>query len=304
VTEQPDRLRPVDETVIRFERILCPVDFSVHSRHALDHAVAIARRYGGAVTALHVLRPIQFTDAMLADGFVYEPSELERTVAELERFVLDEAGSQPIATKVIEGNPVGAIVREATEQGSDLLVLGTHGHSGFERFMLGSVTERVLRKAPCPVLTVPPQSPDALPITFGHIMAAVDFSPASLKALGYATSLAREAGAQLTAIHVVEPFAAYEPMLGTAGGFANLEEDAVSATRTRLHEVMPSGIAVNELVCLGKPYRTILDQAHRERCDLLAIGIHGRLMDRLGFFGSTANHIAREAECPVLSVGG
>ena len=98
---------------------------------------------------------------------------------------------------------------------ADLLVLGTHGRSGFERLLLGSVTEKVLRRAPCPVLTVPRHHPEAVPpppVLFKRIVCPLDFSDSSLRALEYALSLAQEADAHLTAMHVIE----YEPV-GTTG---------------------------------------------------------------------------------------
>ncbi len=285
-----------------FRRILCPVDFSEHSRHALDHAVAVARWYGGTVTALHALAPIPLADPMLASGGVYTPEDLARTSQDLEAFVRDEAGSAPIEAKVVEARAVGAIVQEAMLQRADLIVLGTHGLSGFQHFMLGSVTERVLRKAPCAVLTVPPRTPDAGPVQFRQILCAVDFSPASLKALSHATSLAHESGGQLTMMHVVEPLALYEPLLAGGTAFDDYTDEAVAATKARLHGIAPADVDLREVVTVGKPYREILDRAQTDRSDLIAIGVHGGVGDRLGFFGSTTNHIVREASCPVLSL--
>ena len=89
---------------------------------------------------------------------------------------------------------------------ADLVVMGTHGRSGFERLVLGSVTERVLRKSACPVLTVPKGIPDVAtpPVLFNRIVCAVDFSDCSMHALNYAMSLAQEADAHLTVVHVIE----------------------------------------------------------------------------------------------------
>ena len=82
--------------------------------------------------------------------------------------------------------------------------MGTHGRSGFDRLMLGSVAEKVLRRAPCPVLIVPPRANEATScVTFARILCAVDFSPASLHALDYATALAAKGGPGVTALHAV-----------------------------------------------------------------------------------------------------
>ena len=95
-----------------------------------------------------------------------------------------------------EGNTAAEVVARASAMPSDLIVMGTHGRAGFERVVLGSVTEKVLRRAPCPVLTVPRNVADAVPappVLFTRIVCAVDFSDCSIHALNYAMSLAQEA---------------------------------------------------------------------------------------------------------------
>ncbi len=288
-----------------FRKILCPVDFSECSRHALDHAVAIARRSGGAVTALHAVLPVPYADPLMASAIVFTQDDLDRIRLELKNFVSDEVGRTPVATVLVQANSVPGILEHARELPADLIVMGTHGRGGFERLMLGSVTERILRKATCPVLTVPPRVADAVPagpVVFKKILCAIDFSPASEKALAYATSLARESEAGLTLVHVVEPLPVYEPVVAGGTGFFNYEELATEATRARLHDIAPRDGRVREVVTTGKPYREILRHAHEEGSDLIVIGVHGRVVDRIGFFGSTTNHIVREAACPVLSL--
>jgi nucleotide-binding universal stress UspA family protein len=274
--------------MISFGRILCPIDFSDGSRRALDHAVALARWYGGSIAALHVLQPVPYTDPLMAGGIVFTPEDVDRTAADLARFVAEEIGGVTIGASVRQGAPAAVIVEQARTLPADLIVLGTHGRSGFERFMLGSVTERVLRTAPCPVLTVPRGAADAVavgPVVFRTIVCGVDFSPASTKALAYATSLAAESGARLTAVHVAE-------------------ELSPEAARLRLQKAVAGEQGVTVAIAAGKPYRAILDRAQADGADLIVIGVHGALTDRTGFFGSTSNHIVREAACPVLSLRG
>jgi nucleotide-binding universal stress UspA family protein len=290
--------------MVPFHRILCPIDFSDYSLHALDHAVAIGRSCGGTVTALHVLHPIPYTDPLLG-ATLYTPADFDRTLSDLNAFVHGEVGHTPIETSVKEGHATHTILREATALSADLIVMGTHGRSGFERFVLGSVTERVLRKATCPVLTVPRKALDAVeagPVVFGRILCAVDFSTVSLAVLRCAASLAGDAGTSLTVMHVVEPISVLEPVVMGGGGFPTYEEAAVAATRGRLHEIAPRGEHVREVVSVGKPYRVILDRAREEQSDVIVIGVHGGVADRIGFLGSTTNHIVRDATCPVLSL--
>jgi nucleotide-binding universal stress UspA family protein len=142
--------------MVNISRILCPVDFSTFSRHALDYAVGIARWYNAGITALHVIPPISAFAPPTGEGLypplVFSPSDLQQYRDELAAFAA-ASGVAALDTEVTEGSVAGEIVRFVKELPADLVVMGTHGRSGFERLMLGSVTEKLLRKAPCPVLT-------------------------------------------------------------------------------------------------------------------------------------------------------
>jgi nucleotide-binding universal stress UspA family protein len=200
----------METTMIDLQRILCPIDFSDCSRRALDHAVAMARWYKATITAVHVDSSIEiasFPAPMVGIPATWKISNQAELLTNLQRFV--EAESAPgisIKAVVREGPAVAGILEQAAATGADLIVMGTHGTSGFEHLVLGSVTEKVLRKARCPVLTVPRGQPDAVPagpVVFKRIVCAVDFSDCSLAALTYALSLAQEADGQLTVVHVL-----------------------------------------------------------------------------------------------------
>jgi len=137
--------------VTAYRRIFCPIDFSEYSCHALDQAVAIGRSCGGSVKAMHALHPIPYTDPLLG-ATLYTPVGCDRTLRDLDQFVRGEIGHAPVQTSVVEGHPTGATLREAARLRATLIVRGIHRRGGFERFLLGSVTERVLRNATCPVL--------------------------------------------------------------------------------------------------------------------------------------------------------
>ena len=190
----------------------------------------------------------------------------------------------------------------------DLIVIGTHGRSGFQRVILGSVAERVLARARCPVMTVPPRSADAVPFgrsMFSNVLCGVDYTPSSLKAMEFATTLAREADALLTLVNVVEPPSVFEPV--PAGGVAVLDYQGalVTSATARLHGSLPGDLArrsrARDLVVTGKPYEAILQLAREQKSDLIVVGAHGGLASILGI-GSTTNHLVREARCPVISI--
>jgi nucleotide-binding universal stress UspA family protein len=179
---------------------------------------------------------------------------------------------------------------------------------GFERLMLGSVTEKLLRKSPCPLLTVPAAVPALAPVNalFSRVLCAVDFSPASLHALTLAQSLAGEAAARLCVMHVLEPVSVFEPVVAVGPD----DLPAVNADHRREVGRRLEGLVggdtraftdVAEIVVSGKPYREILRAAGEQRSDLIVIGAHGGRRG-LPVFGSTTAHVVREAQCPVLTV--
>ena len=292
-------------------RLLCPVDLSDCSRHALVHAAAIAKRYDASMAVLLVVPPatplLPAADLGPYPLIVFTPEDLARLREELEKFVKDFAGDVPFAVEIVEGRVVPEIVRRAADLPADLIVMGTHGRSGFEHLMLGSVTERVLVKAACPVLTVPPRASDTLDADglFTRILCGVDFSPASMKALDVAARLATDAGARLSVAHVLEQFPIDEPV--TMGGPGTPEHDRVAASvaRSRLREAIPESVRARgpftELVAEGKAYHEILRLAEEDRADLIVIGAHGSA-GGLHVFGSTTNQVVRRATCPVLTL--
>ena len=141
-------------------KILVPTDFSAHSRVAQTWAAELARRYEASITLAHVYQPISYA---LPEGYVLPSASL---LADLEVNLgraLDDAQKQlasstdvPVDTALMQGVPFAEIVRFAREGSYDLIVLSTHGRTGIKHALLGSVAEKVVRKAPCPVLTVRP----------------------------------------------------------------------------------------------------------------------------------------------------
>jgi nucleotide-binding universal stress UspA family protein len=303
--------------MVSIRRILCPVDLSEHSRHALDHALAIARSHDSAVTVLHVspLMPVAAYAPMSGmPAYVgLTPETRQALMRSLEEFA---AGGQPSVAstlEIAEGEPAAVIVAAADEIAADLIVLGTHGRSGFERWVLGSITEKVLRKARCPVLTVPTRARNAAAeiVAFGHIVCAVDFSDCSMHGLDYAIALAEEARAALSVIHVIElppdiPRELHETvMLGPRNRheyIALAEEEGRARLTDAVHDQVRAGLTVDTVLGAGKPYREILRVAAEHHADLIVVGVHGRgAIDRM-FFGSTTQHLVRQATCPVLTI--
>jgi nucleotide-binding universal stress UspA family protein len=144
--------------MLPYERILCPVDFSEFSKCALAFAESIARRYGSKLFVQHVVEVQNKIEAgFTAAEFYAEYRELLRANGDknLVKFLKDNSLDDLQPTRVVsEGFSTDAILGFTAAESVDLIVMGTHGRRGLDRFMLGSVTERVVRKATCPILTV------------------------------------------------------------------------------------------------------------------------------------------------------
>jgi nucleotide-binding universal stress UspA family protein len=140
-------MRTQETVMIEIRRILCPVDFSDYSRRALDHAIAIARWYESTVTVLHVFSPAPVAafgpGPMVIEAIVLTPVDRDQLLADTKAFAETEsAPGITIEAVVREGNTAGGILEQAASMKADLLVIGTHGRSGFERLLLGSVAEK------------------------------------------------------------------------------------------------------------------------------------------------------------------
>jgi len=302
--------------MIEIRRILCPVDFSACSRAAVDYAMAIAHWYGASVTALHVfpLPPVAAapTGPIIMDPILLTVAEREHLLADARRLLEVERAPGTQTDAVIRQGAVPAeILAQADSMQADLLVMGTHGRSGVDRWLLGSVTEKVLRRSRCPVLTVPPGLPDAVPaapVLFKHIVCPVDFSDSSMRALEYAKSLAREADAELTVTHAVTP--EFEipfdyPVGETSFTLAEAQKLYEGHAKRRLDALTredTEACTVRPLLTRGKPWKEILRVAARVQADLIVMGVQGRGAADLMFFGSTTQHVVRQATCPVLTI--
>jgi nucleotide-binding universal stress UspA family protein len=297
--------------MIRLERILCPTDFSKFAFRAADYAVALARHYDAEVHFLHVIpssliHPEQYP--YVAEAIPLAPEFRKRALERLDAFVaLSRTEGVRTRFSVAEGAPVSAILEAAGADRASLVCLGTHGREGMERLVLGSVTEKVLRKARCPVLTVSEAGDERAPkeAVFKNILCAVDFSTLSLKAVEYCLSLAQEAGGRLTLFNAVEWFPD-EPTWVGSPNVSDYRSQMEEQVKTRLGEIVPKEVrewcGVDVVVRSGKAYRELLALARERKVDLIAMGVRGRNPLDIMVFGSTTQHVVRQAECPVLTI--
>lgn len=294
-----------------FSTILWPTDFSDASRHALNHGIAIAKWYGARIVGLHVRQPaVVPVSALGTMGPVGELAGVQ-TASEVEFDVsacLEPARAAGLATdaRVDEGSPANGILKAANALPADLVVIGTHGTSGFEHLVLGSVTEKILRKATCPILTVPPRARATSKLPFKRLLCPVDFSDSSVAALRLAFSFAQEADAALTILHVLEWPPEDEPRVNRAFNVPEYGRHRERDASTQLERLVPDTVRAwctpATRIAHGKPYREILGVATEDSTDLIVIGVHGRHALDLMVFGSTTNQVVRRATCPVLTL--
>jgi nucleotide-binding universal stress UspA family protein len=287
------------KSMFGFKRILFPVDFSERSRGAAVYANALAERFNSEVILLHVREiPLEVYGPL----GVYEAldessnSELEEKLA---HFFDVELAGRKLKPIVVFGSPALKIIEIAESQQADLILMPSHGYGPFRRFMLGSVTAKVLHDAQIPVLTGVhmAEAPQLGSFHVHNIACAVHLDGDEGRVLRWASDMAAEYNARLTAIHMVpgiesRPGKYFDAELNAALTASAREE----LTRLLQQMNIQAEICVNS----GNIARGVREAAERHRADMLIIGrgepgIVGRLR-------TNAYAITRESPCPVLSI--
>jgi nucleotide-binding universal stress UspA family protein len=292
--------------MLKIERILCPVDFSEFSAKAYDYAYSLARRYGAKLFVEHVVQsltsvyPYYAFPASVSQVYSDLNADAEK---QLQEFVRKHRwdGVQPDC--VVHNGPLAqSILSFAEKRAVDLIVIGTHGRHGLDRLTMGSVTEKILRKAPCPVLAVrrpahdfvEPEKPQDN-VHLRKILACTDFSDHANRALSYAFSLAMEYNAELTLLHVLEDIPASTDLRSTTA-------DAVRQLERPIPGDARNWCTIWSTVRIGKPYQEIIQLALEAQTDLVILGVQGRNALDLALFGSTTHRVIQLGPCPVLAV--
>ncbi|MEW6672111.1 MAG: universal stress protein [Thermodesulfobacteriota bacterium] len=296
---------------VLFKRIICATDFSDLSNRAIPFALSLTREFGAKLYFCHV---IGLPSTAIYGEILLDPTEQQDKAV---RFVHEQLGRlvDPHQTDwealISTGHTADEISRMAEMKSADMVIAATHGRSGLKRFLLGSVTERLMRILPCPLLVIPEPAADApdaadRPLRFQRILIGCDFSADAEQAIRYGLSLAQEFQSELYLVHVIEKPAYPIPGDHAAG----TENDFESVMRNHLMEKLAALIppeATNwcspKMVLLeGPPDEELTRYAVSEHIDLIVLGVRGQgLVEKL-FVGSTTDRVVRRAPCPVLSV--
>lgn len=297
--------------MLTFGHIICPVDLSDCSSRALRYAYAWASWYGARVRVLHVIVPEPPWRAPDSGG-PFGRHRLDGIRAEVQRFVsaVHNPGV-PVDIEILEGRPADAILDIANHDTHSVIIMGTHGRSGIERLLMGSVTQWVAHHTARPLLVVPLHVGEAADAaaTFSRILCAVDFRASSLAALRCAVALARETDARVDLLSVITTGSAGRSGDDALPGDADATAAADAVTRDRLrqlHALVPDDARrdcwIYEHVRGGSPGDELLRCAADEGADLIVMGAGERMHVGVGWLGRLTDHVIRSATCPVLVV--
>ena len=267
--------------MIRGPSVLCPVDFSENSRGALRYAAAIASHLGARLTLLAVNDPLLVESAQIAAV----PGHLvEDTVREVDTFCRETLGRKVHAVgdlrlEVGVGKPAAEILRISRERGCDLIVMGSHGSTGFRKLFFGSTTERVLRETIVPVLVTPAEDAGPARAEDAHsavrrLLVPVDLTAATTHQVAVARKIAEHLRRPLLLLHVIEPvrsMIASQPRLPKIDAErrdrAESELDAAVAT-------LPPAVKAEALIAYGEPAEEIAKVATERDAGLIVMGLH------------------------------
>jgi nucleotide-binding universal stress UspA family protein len=283
--------------------VVLPVDFSERCQGAARSAEALRARFGCRIHLLHVLPPPHYEfGAMEVGGAVLEElfrGRAEQAAKDLDRFLEAELPAGTVERVLLDGDPAAKVVEYAHNQDANLIVMPTHGYGTFRRFILGSVTAKVLHDADCPVWTgVHLEAQSAADIGFHHVVAALDLGPQSERTLMWASRFAAETGAKLTIVH------ASPNLEGRAGEYFDPDwqkevEKNVGAEIASLQERLGTNADVR--LGQGDAAAAVCDMLSELRGDLLVIG-RGSAAGVFGRLRANAYSIIRMSAAPVVSV--
>ncbi len=284
-----------------FKKILCPVDFSEYSILALRYATALAKDNEAELIVYHSIPDLTPAISYLEGEFLLTVSDALSNNAKstLNDWIKKFVSPDLVVEKIVgHGNPADSIVEISRKLRIDLLVMGTHGVTGYERFLMGSVTNRVLHKSSVPVLVVSKTSHHFIyeneknPVQIKRIVCPLDFDNNNLWTIGIALSFARKYDSEMIFLHVINR--------KQNGRWHETEKNSLAKLEALASPVMDENIPVKFLVCNGDAADVILKTAEEQNADLVIMGHHTRNPIDEIFLGSIARRVVTNSSRPIL----
>jgi len=293
--------------------ILVPTDLSLESEYAVPYAHALARRTGARIFFVHVMQPLE---QHLIYNVTIPATDLERVVnarrdearLRLENLAAN-ASYQGIDAgfHLLMGDPVSELLRLGKRLEASLLVMATHGHSGFDARIFGSVCEKLMRLAPMPVMVIKhPEHEcvrsDGSDIALKRVLCPIDFSAASEEAARLAAALVKRFGGELILAHVVQPHFENINYLPELAIHRLIDMKADSHAKLVALADSLGQIPVSTVVHDGSAHRELLRTIEERKVNLVVMGTRGKHRLGHGIFGSVAEKLLRLAACPIISI--
>jgi len=294
-----------------FNKIIVPLDGSQVAEQALKSAVAIAQQTKAQIILLQA--PV-FKDVIIPSeagyGLLWPESSMEAVISEASDYLnnIQIQYTQPdltLQTVIVEGDPASAIIDTALEEGADLIVMSTHGRTGLTRWVLGSVTEKVLRHAHCPVLVVRNEAP------ISNVIITLDGSPLAEQAVEPGCAITDLLGGEVTLVSVEQPIIPDAKLVreldrAESGLGKHLLENLYNNTENYLQIVARTfecvDIHTKAAILTGSPANSILEYADEHDVDLIVMATHGRTGIRRWVYGSVTEKVLRRSHCAMLIV--
>jgi nucleotide-binding universal stress UspA family protein len=289
--------------MLKIDRILLPIDFQDTSKGVVHQAAALARHFHSEIVMLHAVVPLTYSATMLEGG--YMPANMDDLYSEfiaqarkqLDQALKPELDGLTVKRMLLDGDPALIIVQTARAEKVDLIAMPTHGYGAFRRFLLGSVTSKVLHDTDCPVWTGAHQEEEPTrEFSIRNVLCGVDLSPHSSKTIRWAAQLAAEFDAHLTIANITAGMEVYGP-----GAYQSDPSWTEAITKTAGDQLaalqQEVGTKADVFIGSGDPPKQLSYAAKQTRADVLIIGrpSSGRLR-------ATGYGIIRESHIPVLSV--
>ncbi len=297
---------------VKLKNIICTTDFSDFSNQTLPYGIGLAKEFGAKLYVCHVI-DLPSTPSIYGEAYLAPEAQQVQLVNKAQEQLKQLIGEKPVnwVPLVTIGHTVDEISRMVEEKDADIVISATHGRSGLKRFILGSVTERLMQTLSCPLLVV--RSPEhgfinaqSEEIRLHRILVGCDFSPDSNMAFQYGLSLAQEFQSELYLVHVIGRHAYEDMLVSETPTIESPLQDLHTQVEGKLMSMVPEDArnwcTPKTDLLTGQPSEELIDYAVLFDIDLIVLGVRGHSLKEKLLVGSTTDRVVRQAPCPVLSV--